>query len=294
MATRPKTLVASGIPVIMGASLAYHDGSFSFLAVSVAFVCSLMIQIATNFINEIYDFRKGADSMGRVGPVRAVSAGLITEKQMINAAWLVVSACFILGMYLVWFRGIIVLIIGIVSLCLAWAYTGGKYSLAYRGLGDIFVFIFFGLVATGGTYYILNGEFSVSALILGCIPGAFAANILGVNNIRDRETDAKVGKRTFPVRFGATAARTLYILMTIIAYLSSISLYTIEDSIWILLPLLTIPVGVILCRKVVILEGEKLNVVLAQTGALLALYGVLSALGLILAKTIHFYKLFGC
>ncbi len=283
LATRPKTLVASGIPVIMGSALAYHDGTFSLLGASVAFVCSVLIQIATNFINEIYDFRKGADSMGRVGPVRAVSAGLITEQKMIRAAWLVVMMCFILGMYLVWFRGIIVLIIGIVSLCLAWGYTGGRYSLAYRGLGDIFVFIFFGLVATAGTYYILHGELSVSALLLGCIPGAFAANILGVNNLRDRETDVKVGKRTFPVRFGAKAARILYILMTLVAYLSSVYLYLTEGSVWVLLPLITIPIGVILCRKVITLEGEQLNAVLAQTGALLAVYGLLSAVGLVVA-----------
>ncbi len=282
-ATRPKTLIASAIPVIMGGALAFHDGEFSLLATTVALVCSLLIQIATNFINEIYDFRKGADSMGRVGPVRAVSAGLITERQMIRAAWLVVGICFVLGMYLVWLRGVIVLIIGVVSLCLAWVYTGGRYSLAYKGLGDIFVFVFFGLVATSGTYYVLHGGLTFSTLLLGCIPGAFATNILGVNNLRDRETDSTVGKRTFAVRFGARAARTLYILMTVVAYTASILLYIRENSLWILLPLITIPLGVILCRKVVTLEGEKLNAVLAQTGALLAVYGLLSAIGLVMA-----------
>lgn len=282
-ATRPKTLVASAIPVIMGAALAFHDGTFSMTAAVVALICSLLIQVATNFINEIYDFRKGADSMGRVGPVRAVSAGLITERQMIRAAWLVVGICFVLGMYLVWLRGVIVLIIGVVSLCLAWVYTGGRYSLAYKGLGDIFVFVFFGLVATSGTYYVLHGGLTFSTLLLGCIPGAFATNILGVNNLRDRETDKKVGKRTFAVRFGATAARILYILMTLVAYSASVLLYFRENSEWILLPLVTIPLGVILCRKVVTLEGEKLNAVLAQTGALLAVYGLLSAIGLVMA-----------
>jgi 1,4-dihydroxy-2-naphthoate octaprenyltransferase len=284
LATRPKTLVASGIPVVMGASLAYYDGSFSLVSASVSLVCSLLIQIATNFINEIYDFRKGADTVSRVGPMRAVSAGLISEGAMIRAAWIVVGICFVMGMYLVWLRGIYVLIIGIVSLGLAWGYTGGRYSLAYRGLGDVFVFIFFGLVATGGTYFVLSGGITVSALLVGCVPGAFAANILGVNNLRDRETDILVGKRTFAVRFGAFAARGLYIIMMMIAYSVPILLLNMGYYRLVLLPMLTLPLSWILCRKVLTLEGERLNGVLAQTGLLLALFGLLLSVGFVLGS----------
>lgn len=284
LATRPKTLVASGIPVVLGSALAYHAGVFSFTLALTAFICSILIQIATNFINEIYDFRKGADSFNRVGPVRAVSAGLISEKQMIRASWMVVGVCFVLGLYLVWVRGVIVMSIGIISLALAWAYTGGRFSLAYKGLGDIFVFIFFGLVATGGTYYVIHGDISTSAVILGCIPGAFAMNILGVNNLRDRDSDSIVGKRTFAVRFGATSSRVLYIVMTMVAYLASFLLFLIENSMWILLPLLTSPVAFNLCRKVVINDGESLNTVLAQTGILLAAFGLLISLGILIAS----------
>ncbi|MBS1537408.1 MAG: 1,4-dihydroxy-2-naphthoate polyprenyltransferase [Bacteroidetes bacterium] len=284
LATRPKTLVASGIPVVLGSALAYHAGVFSFTLALTAFICSILIQIATNFINEIYDFRKGADSFNRVGPVRAVSAGLISEKQMIRASWMVVGVCFVLGLYLVWVRGVIVMSIGIISLALAWAYTGGRFSLAYKGLGDIFVFIFFGLVATGGTYYVIHGDISTSAVILGCIPGAFAMNILGVNNLRDRDSDSIVGKRTFAVRFGATSSRVLYIVMTMVAYLASFLLFLIENSMWILLPFLTSPFGFNLCQKVVINDGESLNTVLVQTGILLAAFGLLISLGLLIAS----------
>ena len=284
MATRPKTLVASAIPVLMGGALAFHDGVFSLTIGVVVLVCSLLIQIATNFINEIYDFRKGADAIGRVGPIRAVSAGLITEQQMIFASWVVVVLCFLLGMYLVWIRGYVVLLIGTISLVMAWAYTGGRFSLAYKGLGDIFVFIFFGLVATAGTYYVLiGGWITEPALILGSIPGAFAMNILGVNNLRDRESDAKVGKRTFAVRFGATSSRILYICMTIVAYSAALILYLQINSLWMLLPFVTIPFGFTLCKLIIIRDGEELNSILAQTGVLLAIFGILISLGIVLA-----------
>jgi 1,4-dihydroxy-2-naphthoate octaprenyltransferase len=281
LAIRPKTLPAGAVPVILGSALAARDGHFRFLPAIVALVCALGIQVATNFINEIYDFRKGADTSERLGPTRTVAAGIISEKTMIRVSVTLVAVVFLLGLYLVSTSGWPILMIGLLSLLFAWAYTGGPYPIAYSGLGDIFVFVFFGLVAVGGTYYVQAGDFTFPVLYAAAAPGFFSVNILLVNNIRDIDTDRKVGKMTLPARIGAERARSLYVLLTVAAYLIPLVLWLKGFPVWVLLPLFTSPLALMTVRQLYSSEGREFNQVLAGTGKLLTLHGLLFSAGLL-------------
>ncbi len=285
-ATRPKTLSAGIMPVIIGSSLAFYDGKFNWLYFIITFVCSLLIQIITNFINEIYDFKKGADTEERLGPQRQVASGNISEKSMRIASIVLIIITFILGLILVTRGGLPVLLIGVVSLILAYGYTGGPYPLAYKGLGDIFVLIFFGLVAVVGTYYIQTLNINTVVILAGLAPGFLSMNILGVNNIRDVETDKKVNKLTLAVRIGEKNAKLLYIILNVLTYISIIIIYLITHKVWILLPFLTIFHAFNLSKKIMIFKGAGLNVILEGTGKLLLLFGLLMSLGFILSKAI--------
>lgn len=282
LATRPKTLPAAVIPVALGSAMAYADGGFHAISALVALVCALLIQISTNFINEVYDFRSGADSVDRVGPTRAVAAGNISERAMIIASWIVVLICFVCGLYLVDRAGWEILIVGLVSLFFAWAYTGGPYPLAYKGLGDIFVFLFFGLVATCGTYYVQAHTLHIHVLFLALVPGALSTAILEVNNIRDIETDARVQKRTLAVRLGRNKAVLLYYGLLAMAYSVPPHLFFWRYSAWSLLPMLTLPLALKLMINVRTKTGPELNAVLAGTAGLLVVFGVLAILGFVL------------
>ena len=282
LAIRPKTLPAGAVPVILGSALAAADGKFRFLPALVALICALGIQVATNFINEIYDFRKGADTAERLGPTRTVAAGIISEKTMIRVSVALVSAVFLLGLYLVWTAGWPILLVGLLSLLFAWGYTGGPYPIAYSGLGDLFVFIFFGLVAVGGTYYVQAHDLVFPVLIAAVAPGAFSVNILLVNNIRDIDTDLKVGKMTLPARIGAAHARQLYAGLTVLASLVPVLLMLNGYSPWVLLSLLSLPLSVAMTRKLYRSEGRELNDVLAGTGKLMTIHGLLFAAALLI------------
>lgn len=282
-AIRPKTLPAGILPVVIGSALAYSDKKFAMLPALVALICAILIQITTNFINEIYDHRKGADTPDRLGPVRAVATGLIPEKTMIRVSIAVVVVTFILGLYLVVRGGLPVLLIGIVSLVLAWAYTGGPFPLAYKGLGDIFVFIFFGVVAVTCTYYVQSMELSGASFVASISPGALATNILGINNIRDIPTDTKVNKRTLAVRIGAENARRLYVLLTASAFIAPLLLYFEGYGLWVLLPFLSLPLGISIVSKLYKMSGKELNELLGATGKLMTIHGFLLSVGLILS-----------
>lgn len=286
LATRPKTLSAGVIPVIIGSSIAFYAGQFNWLYFIITFVCSLLIQIITNFINEIYDFKKGADTVDRIGPQRQVASGNISEKSMRLVSIILIIITFILGLILVARGGLPVLLIGVISLILAYGYTGGPYPLAYKGLGDIFVLIFFGLVAVGGTYYIQTLNMDAVVIIAGLAPGFLSMNILGVNNIRDVRTDKNVNKLTLAVRIGARNAKVLYIILNVLTYLSIISIYFFTHKVWILLPFLTIFHAFNLSKKILIFHGAELNEILEGTGKLLLIFGLLMSLGFILSKII--------
>ena len=282
LAIRPKTLPAGAVPVILGSALAASDGRFRLLPALVALICALGIQVATNFINEIYDFRKGADTAERLGPTRTVAAGIISEKMMIQVSVVLLATVFLFGLYLVYTAGWPIFLIGILSLLFAWAYTGGPYPIAYSGLGDVFVFIFFGLVAVGGTYYVQALNLSLPVLIAAVAPGCFSVNILLVNNIRDIATDRKVGKMTLPARIGGDWARRLYIALTVVAYLVPGILWLNGFSPWGLLSFLSLPLAFRMINVLFASEGKELNNVLAGTGKLMTLHGILFSAGLLI------------
>lgn len=284
LAARPKTLPASVIPVVLASALAAADGFFAIDRAAVALVCAMLIQIATNFINEVYDFRRGADTAERLGPTRAVASGLIGERAMVIASASVIVITFFIGLYLVAATGWEILAVGIASLFFAWAYTGGPFPLAYRGLGDIFVFVFFGLVAVCGTYYVQALSVTPQALLLSLVPGALSANILGVNNIRDIRTDEPAGKRTLAVRIGRAPAIRLYTALVAMAFIVPVMFVVVMGySLWVLLPLLTLPLAAKLIRNLRTKEGVALNAVLAGTAGLLVAFGVLLSVGLFLS-----------
>lgn len=282
LAIRPRTLPAGAIPVVLASALAAADQSFSPVPALVALVCALGIQVATNFINEIYDFRKGADTSERLGPTRTVAAGIISEKTMIRVSAALLISVFLLGLSLVWIGGWPILLIGLLSMLFAWAYTGGPFPIAYSGLGDVFVFIFFGLVAVGGAYYVQALALPMPVLVAAAAPGAFSVNILLVNNIRDIDTDRRVGKMTLPARIGAARARMLYVLLAVVAYAVPFFMVHAGYSVWCLLSLLSLPLAVGMVRKLYRSEGRELNMVLAGTGKVLTLHGLLFSAGLII------------
>lgn len=210
-ASRPRTLPAAVAPVLAASALAWRDGDFDGPAAVICLAFALLIQIGTNFANDYYDFVKGADTAERVGPRRAVAAGLVRPETMKRVMIAVFVAAFVTGLTLLGYGGWPLLIIGLASIFCGVAYTGGPYPLGYNGLGDVFVFVFFGLVAVGATYYVQAGMISSEAWIIGAGIGALAANILVVNNYRDVETDARAGKRTLVVRFGRRFAKAQFI-----------------------------------------------------------------------------------
>jgi 1,4-dihydroxy-2-naphthoate octaprenyltransferase len=209
-AARPRTLPAAIAPVIVGSALAWREGAFKAPAALACLGFALLVQTGANFANDYYDFIKGADTAERVGPRRAVASGLVAPSVMRVAMWLVFALAFAVGLTLLRYGGWPLLVVGVVSIASGVAYTGGPFPLGYHGLGDVFVFIFFGLVAVAVTFFVQTGQVSVEAWMAGAAIGALAANILLVNNYRDTETDAKAGKRTLVVRFGKSFARVQF------------------------------------------------------------------------------------
>lgn len=206
-AARPRTLPAAVAPVLVASALAWRQDGFVAPAALACLTFAVLIQIGTNYANDYFDFVKGADTAARVGPRRAVAAGLISPAAMKRAMGWVFFTAFVVGLSLLRFGGWPLLVIGVASIVCGIAYTGGPYPLAYHGWGDVFVFVFFGLVAVGATYFVQVGTLTADAIILGAGIGALATNILVVNNYRDGSTDRVAGKRTLVVRWGERAAR---------------------------------------------------------------------------------------
>lgn len=283
-AARPKTLAAAVVPVLVGASIAWHDQLFRADTTAVALFCAFAIQIGTNFANDYFDFVNGADTDDRLGFERATAAGLIKPETMKLATILTMLTAFIAGLYLVWFGGWIVLAIGLASLLFGVLYTGGPYPLGYNGLGDIFVFIFFGFVAVIGTYYVNALQWSLLTVWASIPVGALCVNILVVNNLRDVEQDRVANKRTLGVLFGEQALRIEYIAMLFVSYLSLAIIFFVHNvSFWIFLPLLSLPEAIRLNTLIWNNEDKRtLNETLGQTARLMFLFGVLFSSGLII------------
>ncbi len=281
-ALRLKTLPAGAVPVLIGGALAYVYGIFHWGYFLLILICALLIQTITNFLNEIYDFKKGADTDERLGPDRNVAKGVIPLKTMYIVSVFLIVITFLLGLVLVAYSDYWILLIGLLSLVFAYAYTGGPYPLAYNGLADIFVFIFFGLVAVAGTFYIFHGYINHLVLLAGAVPGFLSANILAVNNIRDIEQDPKAGKNTLQVRIGKRNSQFLYSSLIVISYLIMAVIAFMKSNLYILLPFITIPVAIKLIKDIYIKTGKELNKTLALTGKFMLLFGVLFSLGIIL------------
>ena len=202
LATRPRTLSAAAAPVVAGCGFAAADGAFAQLPATAALVGALLIQIATNLANDYYDFLKGGDTGERLGPARVTQAGILPPRTVFCGMALALALATLCGVYLAAVAGWPVIAIGLASMAMGVGYTGGPYPLAYHGLGDAFVFVFFGPVATGATYFVQSQAWSVDALVAGAGLGFFSTAMLVVNNLRDRETDGAAGKRTLAVMFG--------------------------------------------------------------------------------------------
>jgi len=282
LASRPKTLLAAVVPVLVGSALAISVGKFYLPYSLVALLCSILIQIGTNFTNDLYDFLKGADNHKRKGPVRVLASGLIKVKEMKIAIVLVFGLAFLLGLYLVYSAGILILWVGIISIIAGIIYTAGPFPLAYNGLGDLFVFLFFGVVGTMGTFYIHTQEISLLSLLVSIPVGALTTNILIVNNYRDIEEDRQANKRTLAVILGRVFTRWQFILLIILCYFISLILhFNFNYGIWIFLPYLTIPITFILVKMIFTFKGEELNKTLELTAKFAGIYGLLFSIGLI-------------
>lgn len=281
LAARPKTLWASLAPVAMGSAMARGDDGLHVPAALCALVSALFIQIGTNYCNDYADFAKGTDDTKRTGPLRATAAGLVTPQAMIRATVLAFGLSAVAALYLVFRAGWPLALVGALSIASGVLYTAGPRPLGYMGLGDLFTLVFFGPVAVAGTYYVQTLAWSWAPAIAGLGPGLLSVAILTVNNFRDREGDARAGKRTLAVRFGATFARWEYAFCIIGAALVPFFLIRYMQAppnagVSALVFLGALPAFKILKKTS---EGPKLNNLLAYTALLLLVYAVLFSVG---------------
>lgn len=285
LAARPKTLPAAAVPVIVGTAVALSERVFSPGPALAALLGALLIQIGTNLANDVFDFKKGADTTARLGPVRVTQAGLLSPGQVLAGMWFTFGLAALIGVYLVLEGGWPIVIIGLLSIAAGLAYTGGPFPLGYNGLGDLFVFIFFGLVAVGGTYYVQAGLVSLAAWAAAVPVGLLATAILVVNNLRDIDTDRAAGKKTLAVRLGARGVQMEYTLLVVGAYACPLLMWlTGTSTVWVLLAwlslLLTRPLFQLIWRE----KGRVLNQALAGTARLELVYGLLFSAGLIMGR----------
>ena len=273
MASRPLTLICSLIPVLVGSAIAASYQRFDALVALVALAGAFGIQIGTNLINDVSDFEKGADTEHRLGPRRVVQAGLLTPSQVKRGVWVAFFGAGLAGLYLTAHAGPAVLLIGVASLLAGAAYTAGPWPLAYVGLGDLFVVLFFGFVAVSGTAFVQMGAVPREAWIASIPVGGLAAAILVVNNLRDRMSDRRAGKWTLVARWGRSFGVAEYAGLIVLSYGAALALSAP-------LPLLSLPLAGWLLIRVGRDEGRRLNRVLAGTALLLGVFGGLLALSI--------------
>ncbi|MEX1023170.1 MAG: 1,4-dihydroxy-2-naphthoate polyprenyltransferase [Dehalococcoidia bacterium] len=281
LAIRPPTLTAAVVPVAVGTAVALRDGYREPWAAVAALVGALALQIAANFANDLSDFRRGADNESRLGPPRATQLGLLTQRQVTAAIFASFAVATLAGLYLVYLGGWPIVAIGLASMLAAVTYTGGPWPFGYRGLGELFVFVFFGVVAVAGTYYVQSG--GISPHVIGAsVPVALTVTaILVVNNVRDIDTDRLAGKFTLAVYLGRRLARTEFVLVVAGAYLASAALWLLGDFSgwvflsWLSVPAAFVPVGAVLATT----DGPALNQALRSTARLHLLFGILFAVG---------------
>jgi 1,4-dihydroxy-2-naphthoate octaprenyltransferase len=289
MASRPRTLPAALAPVFVGSAAAwaaFDDGAedFHWGRFVAAMIGAVFIQIGTNLANDYSDAKRGADTVDRLGPVRVTAAGLVAPRRVLHAAWIAFGVAALAGLYLVVQVGPEIIAIGALSILAGVLYTGGPRPYGYEGLGEVFVFVFFGLVAVNGSYYVQLEDLHALPVLLSIPIGLLSAAILVVNNVRDIDTDRRAGKRTLAVRIGRQRSRGLFVAMIVVSYLMlPIALLNGDGSAWGLLGLLTIPLALRPVRAVrERTDGPALNDALASTGALLGAYALLVSVGLLI------------
>jgi 1,4-dihydroxy-2-naphthoate polyprenyltransferase len=278
MAARVRTLPAAVAPVLVGTSLAGFAGVFHPLRFIAALVGAIFIQVGTNLSNDYSDARRGADTEDRLGPVRVTAGGLVPPGQVLRATYVSFGVAVLAGIYLVAVAGWELLLVGAASILAGVLYTGGPRPYGYEGLGEVFVFLFFGIVAVAGSFFVQVEHLNWEAFALAVPVGLLAAAILVVNNVRDIDTDRRAGKRTLAVRLGRGQTRQLYVAMVYVAYL-------LAPVTWLLLPWVTIPMAAGLVRTVRNrVDGPSLNAALARTGLLQLVFCVLLSAGLLLSR----------
>ncbi|RPI30457.1 MAG: 1,4-dihydroxy-2-naphthoate polyprenyltransferase [Chloroflexota bacterium] len=287
LAARPKTLPAAAAPVIVGSALAFADGRFRPGPAAAALLAALLLQIGANIANDVFDYYRGADTVHRVGPLRVTQAGLLTPPQVLLGMWITFSLAALLGAYLIAVAGWPVLLVGLSAIIAAIAYTGGPFPFGYYGLGDLFVFLFFGVAAVCGTYFVQAGQVSAAAAWAAVPMGMLVTAILVVNNLRDIETDRLAGKQTLAVRLGAGGARLEYLTCLAVAY--AVPLVMALGgwvTFWALLSWLSLPLVVPLVRMIYSETGRPLNRALAGTGRLALVFGLFFSLGIVLPNIV--------
>ncbi len=283
-ASRPKTLSAAITPVMVGTAIAAANGSFKALPALAALYCAIAIQIGTNIFNDVMDFERGTDTDERMGPLRVTQAGWLTAAEVRRGAMIVFASAGIIGLYLITVGGWPVLLLGIASILAGLAYTAGPSPLAYNGFGDLFVMLFFGFAAVGGTVYVQVNALPASTWFAAGAVGSTITALLGVNNIRDIETDRRAGRRTIPVLIGRNAAIIEYgVLLAASFLLPAIAAFAGRAPLGILLCWLAIPMAVKVFGELKGTQGKALNRVLAGTARLVFVHGLLLTVGFLTA-----------
>ncbi len=288
MAIRPRTLPVSVAGVVTGVGLAVLDDSFTIWPALAALGVGLLLQISSNLANDVFDFEHGTDTPERLGPIRVTQAGILSARQVKIGLIFVLILASLLGFYLTTVAGWPVLFIGVAAIASAILYTGGPFPLGYHGLGDLFVFLFFGLAAVAGTYYVQAQTVASTVWWMAIAIGLLVVNLLVVNNLRDIPTDQKGGKRTLAVLIGVRWTRIEYLILQIIAYLI-IPLLIWMDLIplWSILTWLSIPFAIQLTKGVFTLSGKALNPILAGTSKLALFFGLLFLLGVLVYRLLN-------
>jgi 1,4-dihydroxy-2-naphthoate polyprenyltransferase len=283
IAARPRTLPAAVAPVLVGTALAGQESHFHAARFVCALIASVFIQIGTNLANDYSDARRGADTEDRLGPVRVTAGGLMPPRQVLVGTYVAFGVAVVAGIYLTAVAGWQLLLVGAASIAAGVLYTGGPRPYGYEGLGELFVFLFFGIVAVAGSYFVQTKHLEAEAFGLAVPVGLLAAAILMVNNIRDIDTDRRAGKRTLAVKLGRTRARRMFAASVWLAFLVPPLIWAAGAlSGWLLLPLLAIPLALPLVRTVQArADGASLNAALADTGRLLAIFSILLAVGVL-------------
>jgi len=283
VAARPRTLPAAVAPVVVGSALAVSEGVFRPLAFLAALVASVFIQVGTNLSNDYSDARRGADSDDRLGPVRVTAGGLLPPRRVLVGTYVAFAIAVAAGLYLIALVGLELLVVGVASILAGVLYTGGPRPYGYEGLGELFVFLFFGVVAVTGSYYVQTEGLRPEAFALSVPVGLLATAILVVNNLRDVDTDRRAGKRTLAVRIGRVRTRRLFVAIVVIALVMPLAIWPALSP-WVLLAALAAPLALPLLRTVSgAADGPALNAALAGTGRLLGVFSLLLAVGVALS-----------